>query len=75
MSMEKRRIPKFESEAEEAKWLYDHREEFAQDFVDAAREGRLGPGIKVRWAERQRKLAAEAEVATQSASAKSSQAA
>jgi len=39
--MEKRIIPKFESEAEEAKWWFDNREELDQDFVQAFAEGRL----------------------------------
>lgn len=55
--MEPRRIPVFETEAEEAQWWYDHREEFAQDFAEAAKAGRLGPGSRVRFAQRQ----AEAE--------------
>lgn len=39
--MEKRIIPKFESEAEEAKWWFDNREELDQDFTQAFAEGRL----------------------------------
>jgi hypothetical protein len=30
--MEKMRIPKFETETDEANWLYDHREELATEF-------------------------------------------
>jgi predicted DNA binding CopG/RHH family protein len=39
--MEKRIIPKFESEAEEAKWWFDNREELDKDFAQAFAEGRL----------------------------------
>jgi hypothetical protein len=59
--MEKRIIPKFETEAEEARWWYENREELAQDFVNAVREGRAGPGSMARLRERQRTR--EAEVA------------
>jgi hypothetical protein len=48
--MEKRRIPVFASESEEAKWWYDNREALADDMVAAIREGRLGEGSKARWA-------------------------
>ncbi len=58
--MEKRIIPKFESEAQEARWWYENREELAQDFVDAVREGRTGPGSMARLREKQR--ATETEV-------------
>ncbi len=52
--MEKRIIPKFESEAQEARWWYENREELAQDFVNAVREGRTGPGSMARLREKQR---------------------
>ncbi len=39
--MEKRIIPKFESEAEEAKWWFDNRDELDKDFAQAFAEGRL----------------------------------
>jgi hypothetical protein len=51
--MESRVIPKFATEAEEAKWWYDHREEIADDIIAASREGRLSEGIKSRWLRRQ----------------------
>ncbi len=38
--MKEQRIPKFKSEAEEAQWWFDHREETAQWTADAVREGR-----------------------------------
>jgi predicted DNA binding CopG/RHH family protein len=39
--MEKRIIPKFASEAEEAKWWFDNREELDKDFAQAFAEGRV----------------------------------
>ena len=39
--MEKRIIPKFASEAEEAKWWFDNRGELDKDFEQAFAEGRL----------------------------------
>ena len=39
--MEKRVIPKFGSEAEEAKWWFDNQEELDKDFAKAFAEGRL----------------------------------
>jgi predicted DNA binding CopG/RHH family protein len=53
--MKEQRIPKFQSEAEEARWWFEHREETAQWMEDAVREGstlsladvlkkRAGPG-------------------------------
>jgi hypothetical protein len=50
--MESRRIPKFENEAEEAQWWFDHREEISQDIVIASREGRLGEGSRARFQRR-----------------------
>ena len=49
--MEKRIIPKFATEAEEAQWWYDNREEIGKDFERAFAEGRLkrriGPRVSV----------------------------
>ncbi len=62
--MEKRIIPKFASEAEEADWWYDHREEIAADMLAAVREGRNGIGTLGRArlrAEAQAKAEAEAQ--------------
>ena len=39
--MEKRVIPKFATEAEEAQWWYDNREEIGKDLAKAFAEGRL----------------------------------
>jgi len=46
--MESRKLPKFASEAEEARWWYDHRDEIADDIIKASREGRLGLGSVAR---------------------------
>jgi len=43
--MEKRIIPKFASEAEEARWWFDHQDELLEDFKNAAAEGRLNRRI------------------------------
>ena len=40
--MENRVLPNFASEADEAKWWFEHRDELDQDFLKAAEEGRLG---------------------------------
>jgi hypothetical protein len=52
--MEKRRLPRFENEAEEAQWWYDHRDEVADDMIQAMREGRTGPGVVARLREKLR---------------------
>jgi predicted DNA binding CopG/RHH family protein len=39
--MEKRILPEFKSEAEEAKWWFDNQEELDKDFAQALAEGRL----------------------------------
>ena len=39
--MEIPKIPKFENEADEANWAYEHREELAAEFLRAAQEGRV----------------------------------
>jgi predicted DNA binding CopG/RHH family protein len=46
--MEKRILPDFKSEAEEAKWWFDHQDELLEDFKQAAKEGRLGRGTAAR---------------------------
>jgi len=50
--MEKRKLPCFENEAEEAQWWYDHRHELADEMIKAMREGRTGPGAVARWREK-----------------------
>jgi hypothetical protein len=52
--MEKRRLPHFKNEAEEAQWWYDHRDEVADDMIKAMREGRTGPGVVARLREKLR---------------------
>jgi predicted DNA binding CopG/RHH family protein len=46
--MEKRVLPDFKSEAEEAKWWFDNQDELDKDFAQAAAEGRLGRGTAAR---------------------------
>ena len=46
--MEKRILPEFKSEAEEAKWWFDNQDELDKDFAKAAAEGRLGRGTAAR---------------------------
>lgn len=46
----KLKVPKFATEAEEAQWWYDHREELAQAFADAAARGELHRGSAARLA-------------------------
>jgi|SRR5580658_10503147 hypothetical protein len=41
---DKLKVPKFAKESEEAQWWFDHREEVAKAFEEAAREGRLRRG-------------------------------
>jgi predicted DNA binding CopG/RHH family protein len=41
MAIEKRVLPNFKSEAEEAKWWFDNQDELLKDFQQAAAEGRL----------------------------------
>jgi hypothetical protein len=38
------KIPKFATEAKEAKWWYDNRDKVFEEFKKAAKEGRLGRG-------------------------------
>ena len=42
--METLKIPKFETEADEANWAYEHREDLAAAFLQAAAEGRVREG-------------------------------
>lgn len=46
--MEKRTLPDFKSEAEEAKWWFDNQDELDKEFAQAAAEGRLGRGTAAR---------------------------
>jgi hypothetical protein len=47
---DKLKLPKFASEAEEAQWWYDHREEVTKAFEDAAARGELLTGSAVKLA-------------------------
>ena len=47
---DKLKIPKFSSEAEEAQWWYDHRDELTKAFEDAAAQGELSSGSAARLA-------------------------
>jgi predicted DNA binding CopG/RHH family protein len=46
--MEKRVLPEFKSEAEEAKWWFKNQDELDKDFAQAAAEGLLGRGTVAR---------------------------
>jgi predicted DNA binding CopG/RHH family protein len=46
--MEKRILPDFKSEAEEAKWWFDNQDELDKDFAQADAEGRLLRGSAAR---------------------------
>ena len=46
--MEKRVLPEFKSEADEAKWWFENQDELDKDFAQAAVEGRLGRGTAAR---------------------------
>lgn len=46
-------VPEFDSEAEEAQWWYDHREEITKAFQEAAARGELRTGSAARLARQQ----------------------
>jgi hypothetical protein len=48
--MDKIKIPKFENEADEANWAYEHREDLSAAFHKAAQEGRVRQGTLKRRA-------------------------
>jgi hypothetical protein len=50
--MSKLVMPRFENEAEEAQWWYDHRMELADDMIEAAKAGKLGEGTRARYSRR-----------------------
>jgi len=54
---DKLRIPTFATEAEEAQWWFDHREETGGALVTASREGRNGEGSIGRRARKLRERA------------------
>jgi len=47
---QERKLPKFESEAEEARWWFENQDRIAADFEKAAAEGKLGHGSAARMA-------------------------
>jgi predicted DNA binding CopG/RHH family protein len=44
-------VPKFASEAEEAKWWFEHQDFLLEEFKKASAEGRLGIGTAMRRAQ------------------------
>jgi predicted DNA binding CopG/RHH family protein len=46
--MEKRILPDFKNEDEEAKWWFDNQDELLKDFEQAAADGTLGRGTAAR---------------------------
>jgi len=48
--MEDRKLPQFNSEAKEARWSFDHREEEGMDLLRASQQGRSGEGSRARYA-------------------------
>ncbi len=48
--MEKLKVPKFASKADEAQWWYDHRDELTKAFEDAAAHGELRTGTAAKLA-------------------------
>jgi len=52
--MEKRKLPQFKNQAEEAQWWYDHRDEVADDMIQSMREVRTAPGVVARLREKLR---------------------
>jgi hypothetical protein len=49
----KLKIPKFPSEADEAQWWFDHRDEVAKAFEEAAADGKLQTGTVARLARKE----------------------
>jgi predicted DNA binding CopG/RHH family protein len=42
--MERLKIPKFDNEADEANWAYEHREDLAAEFLQAGQKGLVRQG-------------------------------
>jgi hypothetical protein len=49
-------MPRFASEAEEAQWWFDHREELGQDLVAAMQRNGLGESSAMRRARKLREM-------------------
>ncbi len=56
--MDKIEMPYFENEAAEAKWWYDNREEHAEHWIKAIREGHAGEGSVSRYGRKVREAEA-----------------
>ncbi len=56
--MHDRKIPKFENEADEAKWWFEHRAEVGADLISASRQGVVGEGSLARHARKLREAKA-----------------
>jgi hypothetical protein len=54
--MADRVIPRFESEAEETRWWFEHRDEVGRDLVSASRQGRNGEGSVARGARKAKEI-------------------
>ena len=48
--MNKRQIPTFATEADEADWWFEHADDLADDMAKAAEEGQLGRGTTMKRA-------------------------
>ncbi len=60
--MEARKLPEFKTEAEEARWWFEHRDEVGMDILVASQQGRSGEGSLARHARKVAELKqAEAE--------------
>jgi hypothetical protein len=56
-------MPRFDSEAEEAQWWFDHREELGQDLVAAMEKRGLGESSAMRRARKVRETLAKSSAA------------
>jgi hypothetical protein len=56
MHMADRKLPRFQNEAEEARWWFEHRDEIGRDLVTASRQGRTGEGSVARRARKAKEI-------------------
>jgi len=56
------KMPKFENEAEEAQWWFDHRDDLSDEFARRAAEGTLGEESVARALKRRRERAESDQV-------------
>lgn len=54
--MADRVIPRFENEAEEARWWFEHRDDIGRDLVSASQQGRTGEGSVARRARKAKEV-------------------